>query len=94
MPRAVAESGQHWNETSLRACLQAKIKWAQATSRKGENAEGYQITYARDQDAFPEPSWPKQTLDELILVTFTGRMIDSDDHPGLLRLIGAKQSLS
>ena len=83
-----------WNETSLRACLQGKVKWVQATSRKGENAEGYQITYARDQDSFPQPSWPKQTLDELILVTFDGRMIDSDNHPGLLRLIGAKQSLA
>ena len=83
-----------WNDTNLRACLQAKIKWVQATSRKAENAEGYQITYARDQDSFPEPSWPKQTLDELILVTFTDRMIDNDNHPGLLRLIGAKQSLS
>ena len=40
---------------------------------------------------FPAPNWPKQTLDELILVTFNGRMIDKDDHPGLLRLIGAKQ---
>jgi hypothetical protein len=83
-----------WNDTSLRACLQGKVKWVQATSRKGENAEGYQITYARDQDSFPQPSWPKQTLDELILVTFNGRMIDSDNHPGLLRLIGAKQSLA
>ena len=39
-------------------------------------------------------TWPKQTLDELIWVTFAGRMIDRDDHPGLLRLVGAKQSLS
>ena len=31
-----------WNETSVRACLQAKMKWAQATSRKGENVDGYQ----------------------------------------------------
>ena len=83
-----------WNDTNLRACLQAKAAWVQATSRKGENAEGYQITYARDQGCFPGPNWPKQTLDELILVTFAGRMIDTDDHPGLLRLIGAKQSLS
>jgi hypothetical protein len=83
-----------WNETNLRACLQGKVNWVQATSRKGENAEGYQITYARDQDSFPQPSWPKQALDELILVTFNGRMIDSDNHPGLLRLIGAKQSLA
>jgi hypothetical protein len=42
-----------WNDTALRACLQAKVKWAQATSRKSENAEGYQITYARDQDSLP-----------------------------------------
>jgi hypothetical protein len=81
-----------WNDTSLRACLQAKTKWALATSRYAENAEGYQISYAKDQDSFPKPSWPKQTLDELILVTFAGCMIDSDNHPGLLRLIGAKQS--
>ena len=25
---------------------------------------------------------------------FAGRMIDSEDHPGLLRLIGAKQTVS
>jgi hypothetical protein len=30
----------------------------------------------------------------LIGVTFPGRMIESEDHPGLLRLIGAKQSMS
>jgi hypothetical protein len=83
-----------WNDSNLRACLQAKTNWTQATSRKGENAEGYKIDYARDQNSFPKPNWPTQTLDELILVTFTGRMIDREDHPGLLRLIGAKQSIS
>jgi hypothetical protein len=83
-----------WNDTNLQACRQAKKHWTQATSRKGENAEGYQISYARDQDSFPEPNWPKQTLDELIRVTFAGCMIDREDHPGLLRLLGAKQSLS
>jgi hypothetical protein len=83
-----------WNDTNLRACFQAKTNWTQATSRKGENAEGYQIGYARDQEAFPKPNWTKQTLNELIGVTFAGCMIDHKDHPGLLRLIGAKQSLS
>jgi hypothetical protein len=83
-----------WNDTNVQACLQAKTRWSQAASRKGENVDGYQITYAQDQDAFPEPNWPKQSLDELILTTFAGRMIDREDHPALLRLIGAKQSLS
>jgi hypothetical protein len=54
----------------------------------------YKIEFAKDDDAFPEPSWPKQKLEELIFVTFTGRMIDHENHPGLLRLIGAKPSLS
>jgi len=83
-----------WNESNLQACLQAKVRWVQANSRKGENAEGYQINFAKNEGAFPEPNWPKQTLNELIGVTFTGRMIDVEDHPGLLRLIGDKQSLA
>jgi hypothetical protein len=83
-----------WNDTNLQACLQAKTNWTQATSRKGENVEGYQISYAREQDSFPQPNWPKENLDKLILVTFAGCMIDREDHPALLRLIGAKQSTS
>jgi hypothetical protein len=83
-----------WNDTSVRACIQAKTLWTQTTSRKDEGVEEYKIDFARDQDAFPEPSWPKQKLEELIRVTFAGRMIDHENHPGLLRLIGAKQSMS
>jgi hypothetical protein len=83
-----------WNKTNLEACLEAKSHWIQADSRKAEGAEGYQINYARSDKAFPEPIWPKQTLEELIAVTFKGRMIDHEDHPGLLRLIGAPQVLT
>ena len=82
-----------WNETALQGYEQAKTKWTQLTSRKEEGVEMYKIDSARKHDAFPEPNWPKQTLDELILATFTGLMIDREDHPGLLRLIGARQSL-
>ncbi len=41
-----------------------------------------------------KPSWPTESLTDLIDKTFTGRMIDHEDHPALLRLIGAKQSVS
>jgi hypothetical protein len=81
-----------WNASALTACLQAKAKWVQATSQKAEGKESYKINFAFDQDAFPEPNWPKQLLAELIEVTYP--IIDSDTHPGLLRLIGAKQSLT
>lgn len=80
-----------FNETALQACELAKTQWVQAASRKGEGVDNYQISYSRDPDAFPEPNWPKQSLDDLIAVTFTGRTIVSDNDPALRRLIGAKQ---
>jgi hypothetical protein len=83
-----------WNSSNVAACTQAKTLWVQCTSRKEEGVESYKIDFSRDADAFPDPDWPTQTLDELILRTFAGRMIDHADHPALLRLIGAKQKLS
>jgi hypothetical protein len=83
-----------WNESNLAACEQAKILWVQATSRREEHFEGYKVDFAREQDAFPDPKWPTQSLGELIRLTFVGRMIDNAEHPALLRLVGAKQNLS
>jgi hypothetical protein len=82
-----------FNETNLIGCEQAKTLWVELTSRKGEGVDEYKVNLAKDQDAFPEPKWPEQSLDELIEITFTGRQIDREDHPALLRLIGAKQSI-
>jgi hypothetical protein len=82
-----------WNESNMLACQRAKTLWVQATSRKEEGVDGYKIDLARDHDAFSEPKWPTQSLANLILTTFAGRMIDREDHPALLRLIGAKQVL-
>jgi hypothetical protein len=86
--------GNNWNASNILACEKAKAVWVQATSRKEEGIEAYKIDWARDHDAFPEPKWPAQSLDDLIEKTFVGRMIDCEDHPALLRLIGAKQSMS
>jgi hypothetical protein len=83
-----------WNKSALMACGQAQTRWIQATSRKAEGAENYDIKPAEDQDAFPEPKWPTRTLDELLEVTFKEANIDHDRHPALLRLIGAKQDLT
>jgi hypothetical protein len=83
-----------WNQSALEACEQAKTYWLIAASRKAEGADNYKIKRARDQDSFPEPKWPTKPLDELILEAFKGRMIDTLDHPGMLRLLGAKQSVS
>jgi hypothetical protein len=81
-----------FNSSSLAGCEQAKHLWTQAASRKEEGVESYKIDAARNQDAFPEPRWPTQSLQELIGHTFAGCIIDREDHPGLLRLIGARQA--
>jgi hypothetical protein len=83
-----------WNESALRGCHEGKTRWVLLESRKAEGYENYKITYAKDEDAFPLPKWPKQSLEELITIKFTGRIIDNEKHPGLLRLIGAKQAIS
>jgi hypothetical protein len=80
-----------WNATNLQACEQAKTKWTMVSSRKGEGVEGYKIDFAKDADAFPPPKWPTQSLENLILITFTDRMITDEKHPALLRLLGARQ---
>jgi hypothetical protein len=84
----------NWNVSNVLACDNAKTHWLTATSRKGEGVEAYKIDYAKNQTAFPAPRWPKQSLNDLIAVTFAGRMIESDDHPGLLRLIGDVQAIT
>jgi hypothetical protein len=82
-----------YNSTNLAGCDQAKRLWTQVTSRRDEGVEAYKVDKARDPDAFPEPKWPTQTLDELITGTFgADRMIDNEDHPALKRLVGAKLS--
>jgi hypothetical protein len=83
-----------WNQSSLTACEQAKSRWTEASSRKDEGVESYKIDSSRDPDAFPATSWPTQSLGSIIGTTFAGRTIEQENHPGLLRLIGAKQKLS
>jgi hypothetical protein len=83
-----------WNETILDGLEKAKSLWTWVTSRSDEGIEEYKSTFAREQDSFPDPQWPTQSLDQLIAKTFEGRMIDRADHAGLLRLIGAKPVVS
>jgi hypothetical protein len=83
-----------WNRDNVAGCERAKKLWTQATSRGEEGVDAYLLQVARDPDAFPEPKWPQQSLSDLIDRAFAGRMIDAKDHPALLRLIGAKQSVS
>jgi hypothetical protein len=79
-----------WVASNLQACESAKTLWTSAVSRKDEGIDGYQIKVAAEADAFPDPNWPTQSIEELISITFNGRTIETADHPGLLRLMGCK----
>jgi hypothetical protein len=83
-----------FNKTALEGCELAKTGWYETVSRKDQGHDDYQNVPAKDQKAFPETKWPVQSLEELIEIAFKGLMIESEDHPGLLRLIGDKQRLS
>jgi hypothetical protein len=83
-----------WNFTNVTACETAMTSWVKATSRRVENVDGYLIKHALSPKAFPDPKWPKQSLNELIKVTFTDRFITADNHPGLLRLLGNVQAIT
>jgi hypothetical protein len=83
-----------WNATTIDACQRAKERWVQATSRRGEGVDAYKVDLARDVDAFPEPTWPTRSFASLVEITFRGASIDTDPHPALSRLIGAKPNLT
>jgi hypothetical protein len=83
-----------WNRANTKGCEQARTLWTILTSRKEEGVETYKVDWARDPDAFPPPKWPTLTLTEMIGARFSGLSIEQEDHPGLLRLIGARQSIS
>jgi hypothetical protein len=83
-----------WNMSALRACELALTTWLTVTSKKEEGADSYAIVPAEEQDAFPVPKWPLQSIYDLIGVTFgKDRTIDREDHPALLRFRGRKQKI-
>jgi len=80
-----------WNKSNLEACEYAKTRWVRADSKNDIGLEGYEISFPLSTKAFREPEWPVQPLSEIIGIAFKDRVIMSDDHPALLRLIGAEQ---
>jgi hypothetical protein len=88
-----------WNRTSLEACGRAKKSWLIAVSKKAEGKEGYQTETTRAEQRgegspYPEPTWPTETLEKIVMTTFEGRMILEETDPAWRRLIGLKPKLS
>ena len=82
-----------FNKSALDAIEKCRTGWWMTSSRKALGYENYECKPARNPDFVPKPKWPSVPLDELAEVTFRGVNIDTDDHPGLLRLVGDTQNL-
>jgi hypothetical protein len=83
-----------WNLSCMEGIESAQTWWTELVSLKKENKERYQVTPAKDNNAFPAPNWPKGYIDEYILASFEGRLVMDDDHPVILRLTGRPQKTS
>jgi hypothetical protein len=71
-----------WNRSTERFVTDAKTRWARRVNRK----TGYGTKFAPgDHDP---PTWPTQTWKEILQEAFTGRVIDSREHPVFLALEG------
>jgi len=81
-----------YNQSALSGCIEGRSRWVRLASRRDEGIDTYKVEHVIHEDAFPEPTWPTQSLEALIEATFKDYLIDTDSHPGLLRLIGARQA--
>src|SRR5690242_5298341 len=80
------ESGRRsaWSETAREAAELAKTDWVRIAADMQLGA--YRLYKAEGE--LSDPVWPAKTLSELLEIAFTGRVIDSPNHPVLKRLRG------
>jgi hypothetical protein len=91
VPRLIAEplldpNGRPnlWNSAYLNAIKMGETSWVRVESNM--EAGQYQVIVAQG-DLGP-PAWPKQSMDQLVLQCFEGRIIQSADHPLIRQLEG------
>jgi hypothetical protein len=87
MPTA-DERTNPFNESHQAAAEAAEALWIRVWADM--TAGQYVAQKAEDQEALPQPKWPDQPLDELIVIAFKGRIINTLDHPVLKALRGAR----
>lgn len=80
----VAGNDNPWAESMRIALTEGKKRWVRVVANQALGA--YELFVAPGD--LSEPVWPKYTMGEMIKAAFTGRVIDSPEHPVLLRLRG------
>lgn len=80
----VAGNDNPWAESMRIALAEGKKRWVRAVANQALGA--YDLFVAPGD--LPEPVWPKYRMGEMLKAAFAGRIIDSPEHPVLLRLRG------
>ena len=91
VPRPVANLDNVWNATNLQACEQAKTLWTQQPREESRMSKATKSTWRVIKTPFPHQSGQRNRLNAARRY-LRGLMIETADHPGLLRLVGAKVS--
>ncbi len=91
VPKLIAEpdvdpSGRRnlWQSSYKEAIKQAETDWVRVEANM--QAGQYEIT--KSTNDLGDPRWPKQSMEELINDAFSGRIIDSPDHPYIRQIQG------
>jgi hypothetical protein len=81
-----------FNRTAADGLVKCKTQWMMpSTLRDKKTGNGrYHFEPAGHQDFVDEPVWLAQTINELVLITFEGRIIRAADDPALFRLRGMR----
>jgi hypothetical protein len=85
--RLPSADGKHntWHRTAAEAAELAMRRWIRMSANLSLGA--YEVFEARAN--IPDPTWPEEPFSELLKIAFKDRMVDSPNHPIILRLQGA-----
>ncbi len=73
-----------WSQSAMDAAILAQSSWVRTTANMSLGA--YEVYEASGIDA--EPTWPTESMSEILKVAFRGKYIAEMDHPILKRLRG------
>jgi hypothetical protein len=86
LPTGSNDGGNSWSESALMCTEEAKTAWIKIRGNRGSGS--YDVTRAIGQ--LEDPKWPQKSFRDLVELAFNGKVVDSPDHPVILKLSGSK----
>jgi hypothetical protein len=84
-PVAVSDRPTNWDATAQKAVELAKTGWTRMAANMA--ASGYDVW--SPQGVLAEPVWPQKSFEDLLEIALSERLVDTDNHPIMLKLRGA-----